>query len=176
MSKVTNIVLAGLGGQGVIRASDILADVLFRAGHDVKQSEIHGMSQRGGSVSSDIRFGERVLSPMVPPGEADYLLVLDATQEENNVHRLKEGGVLVNPAILLEDEDDEVEDLDYDDDTPLNRRNFNVAQLGVLSAYLDISETLWHESIKAKLPAKMHEQNLEVFTLGREVGVAALAG
>lgn len=175
MSEVTNIVLAGLGGQGVIRASDILADVLFRAGYDVKQSEIHGMSQRGGSVSSDLRFGGKVYSPMVPAGEADYLLILDASQEENNVHRLKEGGVLINPADLLEDEDDEVEDLDFDDETPLTRRNFNVAQLGVLSAYLDMDEALWHESIKAKLPAKVHAQNLDVFALGREAGRAAAA-
>jgi len=69
-NEVTNIVIAGLGGQGVLKASDIVAEVVFRAGFDVKKSEIHGMSQRGGSVSSDVRFGERVYSPMVPLGEA----------------------------------------------------------------------------------------------------------
>ncbi len=74
---VTNVILAGLGGQGVIKASDILADAAFRAGLDVKKAEIHGMSQRGGSVTSDVRFGERVRSPMVPRGEADFLVVLD---------------------------------------------------------------------------------------------------
>jgi indolepyruvate ferredoxin oxidoreductase beta subunit len=66
-NRVTNIVLGGLGGQGVLTASDILADAAFRAGFDVKKSELHGMSQRGGSVSSDVRYGPRVLSPMVPP-------------------------------------------------------------------------------------------------------------
>jgi len=66
LSKVTNVVVAGLGGQGVLRGSDVLADTAVRAGHDVKKSEIKGMSQRGGSVSSDVRFGERVFSPMVP--------------------------------------------------------------------------------------------------------------
>ena len=74
-NNVTNIVTAGLGGQGVIKASDILADVAFRAGLDVKKAEIHGMSQRGGSVTSDVRFGPRVLSPMVPTGQAHFLLV-----------------------------------------------------------------------------------------------------
>jgi indolepyruvate ferredoxin oxidoreductase beta subunit len=79
-SKPTNVVIAGLGGQGVLKASDILADVAFSAGLDVKKSELHGMSQRGGSVSSDVRFGERVFSPMVPEGEADFLLVLRRTR------------------------------------------------------------------------------------------------
>ena len=77
MSKITNIVLAGLGGQGVLKGTDILADVALRAGFDVKKSEIKGMSQRGGSVTGDVRFGERVFSPMVPAGEADFLLVLE---------------------------------------------------------------------------------------------------
>ena len=74
------MVIAGLGGQGVLKASDILADVAFSAGLDVKKSELHGMSQRGGSVSSDVRFGERVFSPMVPEGEADFLVVIAADQ------------------------------------------------------------------------------------------------
>jgi indolepyruvate ferredoxin oxidoreductase beta subunit len=77
-----NVVLAGLGGQGVIKASDILADAALRAGLDVKKSEIHGMSQRGGSVTSDVRFGGRVLSPMVPRGEADFLVVLAPSEVE----------------------------------------------------------------------------------------------
>ncbi|NLF23574.1 MAG: pyruvate ferredoxin oxidoreductase, partial [Lentisphaerae bacterium] len=64
--KTVNIVIAGLGGQGIVKASDILADAAFRAGHDVKKAEVHGMSQRGGSVNTDIRYGARVLSPMVP--------------------------------------------------------------------------------------------------------------
>ena len=79
-SRPTNVVIAGLGGQGVLKASDILADVAFSAGLDVKKSELHGMSQRGGSVSSDVRFGERVFSPMVPEGEADFLVVIAADQ------------------------------------------------------------------------------------------------
>ena len=72
--------IAGLGGQGVITASDILADAAFRAGRDVKKSELHGMSQRGGSVTSEVRFGAQVFSPMVPRGEADFLVVLAATR------------------------------------------------------------------------------------------------
>ena len=93
----TNVVFAGLGGQGVLKASDILADAAFRAGLDVKKSELHGMSQRGGSVSSDVRLGESVASPMVTDGEADFLVVLSPDQVENNRHVLRPGGVLIAP-------------------------------------------------------------------------------
>ena len=70
-NEITNVVFAGLGGQGVLKASDILAQAAFARGLDVKKSEIHGMSQRGGSVTSDVRFGREVLSPMVSDGDAD---------------------------------------------------------------------------------------------------------
>src|ERR1035441_1870884 len=90
MHKVTNIVVAGLGGQGVLKGTDILADVALRAGYDVKKSEIKGMSQRGGSVTGDVRFGHHVFSPMVPAGEADFLLVLEPTQVEPHRDRSEE--------------------------------------------------------------------------------------
>ena len=102
LPKVNNVVVAGLGGQGVLKGTDILADVALRAGYDVKKSEIKGMSQRGGSVTSDVRFGGAVLSPMVSPGEADYLLVLDATQVEPLRHYLKPGGVLIMETMTIE--------------------------------------------------------------------------
>ena len=79
---ITNIIVAGLGGHGVLKASAIVADVAFRSGLDVKQSELHGMSQRGGSVSSDVRFGPEVFSPMVPTGEAHFLVVVSPDQVE----------------------------------------------------------------------------------------------
>ena len=87
--KIINVVIAGLGGQGVITASDILADAAFRAGRDVKKSELHGMSQRGGSVTSEVRFGTQVFSPMIPRGEADFLVVLAGDQIEPNRHALR---------------------------------------------------------------------------------------
>ncbi|HSD20862.1 MAG TPA: 2-oxoacid:acceptor oxidoreductase family protein, partial [Anaeromyxobacter sp.] len=92
--NVVNVVFAGLGGQGVIKASDILADAAFRAGRDVKKAEVHGMSQRGGSVTSDVRFGREVLSPMVPRGEADFLVVLSASEIPVTRPLLGERGVL----------------------------------------------------------------------------------
>lgn len=152
--RVTNVVVAGLGGQGVLKSSDILADAAFRAGYDVKKSEIHGMSQRGGSVSSDVRFGEHVASPMVPEGEADYLVVLAPGQVEPNRHVLREGGVLI-PCDRI------------DADSLPNRRSLNVALLGVLSTHLAIDETHWHAAIRAALPEKLHEANFAAFAIGR---------
>ena len=89
MNRTINVIIAGLGGQGVIKASDVLSEAAFRSGYDVKKSEIHGMSQRGGSVSSDVRFGHRVLSPMIPPRDADFLLVLAADQVDVNRGQLR---------------------------------------------------------------------------------------
>jgi indolepyruvate ferredoxin oxidoreductase beta subunit len=153
--RVTNIVVAGLGGQGVLKASGIVSDAAFRAGFDVKQSELHGMSQRGGSVSSDVRFGREVFSPMVPTGEADFLVVVAPDQIEVNRHQLRTGGVLIGP--------------DAVDGTKLtNKKSFNVALLGVLSRHLDLAETVWLEAIRAAFPEKLHAANLEAFALGRK--------
>lgn len=153
-SPVTNVVVAGLGGQGVLRATDILADVCLRAGFDVKKSEIKGMSQRGGSVTSDVRFGESVLSPMVPPGEADYLVVLEPTQVEPHRHLLKAGGCLLVPAAV-------------DPAKLANRKSFNVAMLGALSAHLPLSEEIWHDSLQRAFPEEFHAANRQAFIVGR---------
>ena len=160
-NRVTNVVVAGLGGQGVITASDILADVAFRAGLDVKKAEIHGMSQRGGSVSTDVRFGPRVLSPMVPAGEADFLVVLAADQADNNRHVLKRGGVMVVPGNVNE------ADL-------TNKKSINVALLGVLSRHLPFAESLWIESLKAGLPERLLSVNLQAFEIGRKTACSGI--
>jgi indolepyruvate ferredoxin oxidoreductase alpha subunit len=151
---VSNVILAGLGGQGVLKASDILADAAMLAGCDVKKSEIHGMSQRGGSVASDVRFGTNVFSPMVPLGEADFLVVLADDQVENNRPRLRLGGVLITPA--------DIGALDLP-----NRRSANVALLGVLSRHLPIDAEAWLEAIRRNLKPELVELNRSAFTLGR---------
>jgi indolepyruvate ferredoxin oxidoreductase beta subunit len=156
---VTNIVLAGLGGQGVIKASDILADAALRAGLDVKKSEIHGMSQRGGSVTSDVRFGAGVLSPMVPRGEADYLVVLAASEVEVARPLLRPGGVLLAP------------DLIPDADLP-NKRSLNVALLGALSHYLDLPAETLLDAVRAALPERLHGVNERAFETGRKSAAA----
>ena len=156
---VTNVVLAGLGGQGVIKASDILADAALRAGLDVKKAEIHGMSQRGGSVTSDVRFGTKVLSPMVPQGEADFLVVLAASEVDVNRAVLGPSGVLLAPDLIPEA------------DLP-NKRSLNVALLGALSYHLDLPAGAMREAVKAALPEKLHGVNERAFELGRKLAAA----
>jgi indolepyruvate ferredoxin oxidoreductase beta subunit len=156
-SKPTNVVVAGLGGQGVLKASDILADVAFSAGLDVKKSEVHGMSQRGGSVCSDVRFGERVFSPMVPEGEANFLLVIAADQVEVNRAALGKGGVLIEPSQI-------------DESRLPNKKSLNVALLGVLSCHLQFPAEAWTAALERNLPEKLHEANRQAFSIGRAIG------
>jgi indolepyruvate ferredoxin oxidoreductase, beta subunit len=151
---VTNIIFAGLGGQGVIKASDIMADAAFEAGFDVKKSELHGMSQRGGSVTSDVRFGQKVLSPMIPNGQADFLVVLSADQVENNRHVLRPGGVLITPEAI-------------DEARLPGKHSLNVALLGVLSGRLTIAMEIWIQTIRKNFPEKFFQANMQAFDLGR---------
>lgn len=153
-AQLTNVVVAGIGGQGVLTASDILADVAIRAGFDVKKSEIKGMSQRGGSVSSEVRFGGEVLSPMVSPGEADFLLVLEATQVEPNLYILRPGGRLITPDAV-------------DAGKLANKKSLNVALLGALSAHLSLPEKEWLEALREAFPPEFFEHNRQAFLTGR---------
>jgi indolepyruvate ferredoxin oxidoreductase beta subunit len=154
-SKVTNVVVAGLGGQGAIKASDILADVAFRAGLDVKKAEVHGMSQRGGSVTSDVRFGPHVESPLVTIGEADFLVVLAPSEVEVTRPLLKKDGTLIPPDLV-------------DEKALPNRKSLNVALLGALSRHLELPEALWLEAVRAALPPQLHAVNEKAFQLGRD--------
>jgi len=155
--QVTNVVVAGLGGQGVLKGTDILAEVALRAGFDVKKSEIKGMSQRGGSVTGDVRFGERVFSPMVPQAEADFLLVLEPTQVEPNRHLLRPGGALITP------------DMVNPEQLP-HKRTLNVALLGALSARLPMPEEFWIAALRAGFDESFFEGNQKAFLIGRKAG------
>jgi indolepyruvate ferredoxin oxidoreductase beta subunit len=150
------VIVAGLGGQGVIKASDILADAAFRGGLDVKKAEIHGMSQRGGSVTSDVRFGAKVHSPMIPAGEADYLLVLAPSEIAVTRPLLRSGGLLIPPDAIPEAR------------LP-NRRSLNVALLGALARNLDLPEAHWLAAVRAALPERLHAVNEAAFRLGQEL-------
>ncbi|MFA5043600.1 MAG: 2-oxoacid:acceptor oxidoreductase family protein [Kiritimatiellia bacterium] len=154
--KTTNIVIAGLGGQGVLTSSDILAEAAFITGLDVKKSELHGMSQRGASVSSDVRFGRRIFSPMVPQGQADFLMVLEATQVDINRPVLRKDGISITPEQI-------------DKKVLLHHRSLNIALLGALSRHLpDIAEPAWLQAIRAHLPATIRDINIRIFLLARK--------
>lgn len=153
-SEVTNIIIAGLGGQGVLTAADVVAQAAFAAGLDVKKAEVHGMSQRGGSVATDVRFGQRVLSPMVPAGEADYLVALSADQADVHRQRLRHGGVVIVPT-------------DVDEQALPHAKSVNVALIGALSAHLSFAPEHWRAAIHASLPQRLWEMNEKAFELGR---------
>ena len=147
--KVTNVMFAGIGGQGIIRASDMLTEAAFRMGCDVKKSELHGMSQRGGSVSSDVRFGEKVASPMIPAGEADYMIAVSADQIEVCAAFLNENTVIIR-------------DEDIPEDYRASRM-MNIAMLGVLNRYLAFPEELWIDLIRENFSGTVSEENITAF-------------
>jgi indolepyruvate ferredoxin oxidoreductase beta subunit len=157
MKKTVNVKFAGLGGQGILTCTDILGRVVFDHGFDVKKAEVHGMSQRGGAITSDLRYGEKVFSPMIPTGEADYLIVLTEDQIPVNEHQLKAGGVLVTPS-------------DFPSDQLKNKRTLNVALLGALSRHMEFPVEYWIDAIRKQLPERLHEVNETAFALGREGG------
>ena len=156
METVTNIKIAGLGGMGILKSSFILAEVLFRCGHDVKKAEVHGMSQRGGSVASDIRFGKTVLSPMIPEGETDYLLLLAPREFELYRDALRPDGRLLSSST-------------FDTVKLPHSRSLNIGMLGLLSRHLTVPLPLWQSVIREALPAQLHEVNLRAFDVGRNV-------
>ena len=144
-----NVVFAGIGGQGVILASDLLTAAAFRSGFDVKKSELHGMSQRGGSVSSDVRFGRKVFSPMIPQGEADYLVAVSEDQVDVCAGYLKPDAVIIRPS-----------DIDAADAAS---KMLNIAMLGCLNRYLKFPEELWLDLIRSSFKAEIAESNIAVF-------------
>ena len=152
MSKaITNVLFAGIGGQGIILASDLLSEMAFRCGFDVKKSEIHGMSQRGGSVSGDVRFGTKVYSPMIPAGEADYLVVLSEDQVEVCKNMINENTVILTPAILG----------DFDPG-----KSLNVAMLGALNAGLKLDKEIWFGLLKEHFEGELADVNIAAFERG----------
>jgi indolepyruvate ferredoxin oxidoreductase beta subunit len=155
VTETVNVLIVGVGGQGVLKASQVLADALVACGHDVKQSEVHGMSQRGGSVVSEVRFGPRVHSPLAPWGAADYVVALNADEGRRAEPRLRPGqGRLIDLPSGLQD-------------ALANPRSRNMAALGRLARHLDVPYELWHDAIRRALPPSTHEDNIAAFRAGR---------
>jgi indolepyruvate ferredoxin oxidoreductase beta subunit len=187
-NRPTNILICGVGGQGILLASEVLALAAIEDGWDVKKSEVHGMAQRGGSVVSHIRFGEQVFSPLIPQGEADFLLSFEEMETLRWMHYLRKGGLtLVNlqrivPLSLSARGESYPEDIRerirargkavFFDGLKIARkvghlRTVNIALLGSLSPYLTLSLESWRRAIQARIPAKALEVNLDAFQAGR---------
>jgi indolepyruvate ferredoxin oxidoreductase beta subunit len=192
MNKVTGIMIVGVGGQGVILASELLCEAAMRAGYDVKKSEVHGMAQRGGSVVSNVRFGEKVYSPLISKGEADILLSFEQLETLRWLDYIKpEGKIIVNmqkimPMAVAIGQGEYPEDIFgvlkrktdkiYRVDglgiatKAGNVKAVNVAIIGALSNYLDIPEGIWKEVIENRVPPKTLKINLTAFEMGRNYG------
>lgn len=189
MSRVTNIAVAGVGGQGVILASDIIAQAAAGCAHDVKKNEVHGMAQRGGAVVSEIRFGPRVHSPMVPDGEVDVLLALELLEGLRHVHRLRADGLVVANELRMAPAVRPLGAQAYPRDVLArlrraggavvtlpaaklarragNARAANTVLLGVLSRHLDLPLAAWQRALRGCLRPDLVEVNLRAFELGR---------
>ncbi|BBO81147.1 indolepyruvate oxidoreductase [Desulfosarcina ovata subsp. sediminis] len=191
-TNTTNVLVVGTGGQGVITASEILSDVAMSSGFDTKKSEIHGMSQRGGVVTSHVRYSEKVYSPTIMEGEADILLSFELAETVRWLHFLKPSGRVISnlqriipPAIYAgmgsypEDAEAVIrkrsETAIFVDALPLaegfgNPRLVNTILLGVASTLLSLPLDGWKAVIAKRVPSKFKTLNLVAFDSGREIG------
>lgn len=189
-NETTNVLIVGVGGQGVVLASAILSEVALQAGFDVKKSEVHGMSQRGGVVTSHVRFGSKVYSPLIPNGKADVILAFERAEALRWRHELRpDGFVIINdykliPPIAVDPKysypDDaidriksKVKNLKLIDAAGIseelgNPRLANTVLLGALSKTQNIEEPIWREVISRRVPKGTAEANLKAFEAGRE--------
>jgi len=188
-NQVTSIYMVGVGGQGIIRASDILCEVIMRAGLDVKKSEVHGMAQRGGSVTSHVRYGKKVYSPLAPKGGVDILVAFERLEALRYLDYVKPTGRVIMselelfpPAVNLgtaaypehvaETIRKWVPDVKEVNATQIavaagNIKAENTALLGVLSTYLDIDAKIWDAVLREAFPPKVLDANLKAFAAGR---------
>ncbi len=185
--ETKNIMIAGVGGQGTLLTSRILGGLILEAGYDVKLSEVHGMAQRGGSVVTFVRYGDKVYEPIVEAGQADVLIAFERLEALRYVHFLKENGVLIindqridpmpvvigaaaYPSNIVKDLSAKYKVLcvnAMEEARELgNIRTFNVVILGVAAQYMEFSKEDWLNAIEAAVPPKTVEINKKAFVKG----------
>ena len=190
MQSITNVTLVGVGGQGILLTSDILARAAALSGFDVKKSEIHGMSQRGGSVSSQVRFGAAVHSPIIPDGESDFLVAFELLEAircfpmlrpagaaivdlrdivPRTVSSGKQPGVDDRPALVAKLYGDRVRLLDASKLAVEagNARTANLVLAGALSRLLPFEPDAWREAMRGRIKESLLAVNLRAFDAGR---------
>jgi len=186
----TNILVAGVGGQGVILASDIMSEVFMEAGYDVKKSEVHGMAMRGGIVSSHFRFGKKVYSPLIKQGEVDILFAFEQLEGLRWINHLKADGKIVMNDHKVNPPAVNLGEMEYPKGIPekikSKFKNFflvkgtemalqlgdvraaNVVLLGAISKFFELNEDFWLKTILNYLPPNVHELNRKAFSAGRD--------
>ena len=190
--NVFNILISGVGGQGVLLTSKVIAEAALLSGLDVKQSEVHGMAQRGGSVLSQVRFGDKVFSPIVSEGEADLLIGFEPLETARYLHFLKPDGVVVyntrtigtiGVSIAAEKYPADINDIIKKSATTVvpfdgtalaivagDKRALNLVLLGAALAHLPLNEPFVLDAIKNTVPKKVLEINQKAFAAGRTQG------
>lgn len=188
MSDVKNILFVGVGGQGIILASKVLSKGLIDAGYDVKMSEVHGMAQRGGSVTTQIRYGEKVYAPIIGIGQADIIVSFEKMEAMRWIEYLKPNGkIVVNdyaippapvlsgkaeyPKGIIEDLKEKVKTINIDAAKEAkelgNIKTLNMIMLGALIKAMGIDEIDWESVIKEEVKEKFVDINLKAFNIGR---------
>ncbi|RVU54224.1 indolepyruvate oxidoreductase subunit beta [Anaerosphaera multitolerans] len=188
--ETKNIMIVGVGGQGTLLTSRILGKIILNAGYDVKLSEVHGMAQRGGSVVTFVRYGDKVYEPIVEEGSADVLIAFERLEALRYAHFLKKDGVIIindqridpmpvvigkekYPENIIETLSKEYNVISVDaleESRELgNLKVFNVIVLGVAAKHMDFSKEDWHDVIKTTVPEKTVDVNLEAFNRGFEL-------
>ena len=184
-----NVMIVGVGGQGSLLASKLLGRLLLTKGYDIKVSEVHGMSQRGGSVVTYVRFGDKVYSPIIDKGEADFIVSFEMLEAARYTEYLKADGRIItntqqiNPMPVITGAAAYPTDLETKiaekglaltavDALSLaeeagSSKAVNIVLMGVLSSYFDFTEEEWQEAIEKSVPAKFLELNRKAFSLGR---------
>ena len=187
--KTTNIMIVGVGGQGSLLASKLLGHILVGEGYDVKVSEVHGMSQRGGSVVTYVRYGDKVCSPLVSEGEADFIVSFEKLEAARHAPMLKKGGVIVvntqqidpmpvitgaavYPENILNELTDKGVRVDALDALSVAKeagsvKAVNIVLMGRLSNYFPFGEEVWLKAIEEVVAPKFTEMNKKAFLLGR---------
>jgi len=186
----TNILVAGVGGQGVILASDIMSEVFMEAGYDVKKSEVHGMAMRGGIVTSHFRFGKKVYSPLIKQGEVDILFAFEQLEGLRWINHLRPNAKILMNDHKINPPTVNLGEMEYPEAIPetirSRIRNFylvkgteialqlgdaraaNVVLLGAMSKCFEVDENLWLKTILNYLPPKVHDLNRKAFSAGRD--------
>jgi len=187
-SKVHNILFAGVGGQGILRASDIICEVMMEAGFDVKKSEVHGMAQRGGCVNSDVRYGTKVYSPLAAAGSGEILVSFEKMETLRYLKFIRQdASIILNteeiypPSVNLGESaypDDVIEFLrkHYPKVIAFNAAQLaqkagnikaaNVVLLGAVSNLVKVDKSIWESVIKKSFPQKLVKLNLDAFQMG----------
>ena len=188
--ETKNVMIVGVGGQGSLLASKLLGRLLLQKGYDIKVSEVHGMSQRGGSVVTYVRFGDKVYSPVIDKGQADFIVSFEELEAARWTEYLKPGGKIITntqqiapmpviigaaeyPQDLLEQMKARELDVDAIDALSLaeqagSSKAVNIVLMGRLSKYFDIPAEEWLTAIEASVPPKFLELNKKAFQLGLE--------